>query len=325
MRTIRITRQGFPNHGQHSWMTYFKFVLSKKYNVLIDPVNPDIVIQSDLSYNEKAIDTFTGAMPTSYSTQDRNKKFIYVSGEVSDFRSVLDRGENQWSIGYGKFEHPRYLRQPSCVFDVWTMFDESRIVDAPLNWLTEKRNFDLISKRNIGFCSVTQASDNAVRGLIFDRLSTYKHVSSSGPWRQTAEPLNKYQWMAAEYIGRNDGLTYREKIEFFNNYRYNISVHYTNTPYIIQEKIFHAYFSGAIPIFFGNEHILEEGFNPGAFINMHRGSMNEALDYMMDDVLRIDGSLLEYKNIIEEPLFLSVPDYFNFDYTLSFLEGVVES
>ena len=33
MKTIRITRQGFPNHGQHSWINYFKFILSKKYNV----------------------------------------------------------------------------------------------------------------------------------------------------------------------------------------------------------------------------------------------------------------------------------------------------
>ncbi len=44
MKTIRITRQGFPNVGQHSWMNYFKFILSKKYNVIIDPINPDIVI-----------------------------------------------------------------------------------------------------------------------------------------------------------------------------------------------------------------------------------------------------------------------------------------
>ena len=32
MRTVRITRQGLPNHGQHSWINYFKFILSKKYN-----------------------------------------------------------------------------------------------------------------------------------------------------------------------------------------------------------------------------------------------------------------------------------------------------
>ena len=33
MKTVRITRQGFPNNGQHSWMNYFKFILSKKRRI----------------------------------------------------------------------------------------------------------------------------------------------------------------------------------------------------------------------------------------------------------------------------------------------------
>ena len=137
MKTIRITRQGFPNVGQHSWMNYFKFILSKKYNVIIDPINPDIVIHSDLNYNENQIDTYTGKLPTNHNQSDKNKKFLYVSGEVADFRSPILANENQWALGYNKFEHDKYLRQPSGVFDVWTLYDESRLVDSPLNWLTE--------------------------------------------------------------------------------------------------------------------------------------------------------------------------------------------
>ena len=76
MKTVRITRQGFPNHGQHSWMRYFMFILSKKYNVLVDPVNPDLVIHSDLNYNAEQVDTFTKHLPTEYrSSSDKNKKF----------------------------------------------------------------------------------------------------------------------------------------------------------------------------------------------------------------------------------------------------------
>ena len=270
MKTIRITRQGFPNVGQHSWMNYFKFILSKKYNVIIDPINPDIVIHSDLNYNENQIDTYTGKLPTIHNQSDKNKKFLYVSGEVADFRSPILANENQWALGYNKFEHDKYLRQPSGVFDVWTLYDESRLVDSPLNWLTEKRNFNVISKRNTGFCSITQASNNDFRSKVFDKLSEYKMVSSSGPWRQTLygdETLNKYQWQNHLYLGRIDGLTYREKIGLFQKYKFNMSIHYTNTDYILQEKIYHAFFSGAIPIFFGNKHILEEGFNPESFIN----------------------------------------------------------
>lgn len=327
MKTIRISRQGFPNHGQHSWVRYFMFVLSKKYNVIVDSENPDIIIQTDLHYNSEQVDTFTKKLPTNFRPEDKNKKFIYVSGEVADFKSPILSNENLWSIGYNKFEHPRYLRQPSCVFDVWTLFDESRLTDSPLSWLTEKRNYELIKNRNQRFCSITQASNNEFRGTIFDKLNEYKQVTSSGPWRQNIdknEELNKYQWMKPEYIGRNDGLTYREKINFFNKYKFNISIHYTNTDYIVQEKLFHAFFSGTIPIFFGNKHILEEGFNPNSFINLHNfDDLNDFLNL----VKTIDNDEQLRKKYIDEPMFVDnkIPEYFDFEYTLNFLEKIVEA
>jgi alpha(1,3/1,4) fucosyltransferase len=327
MKTIRITRQGFPNHGQHSWMNYFKFILSKKYNVIIDSENPDLVIHSDLHYNSDQIDTYTGKLPTTFTNQDKNKKFIYVSGEVANFKGPIDSAENQWAMGYNKFDHPRYLRQPSCAFDVWTLFDESRLTDSPLNWLTEKRNFDLIKNRNTRFCSITQASNNEFRGLVLDKLNEYKEVTSSGPWRQNIDPseeLNKYQWMNPIYIGRNDGLTYREKINFFNKFKFNMSIHYTNTDYILQEKIFHGYFSGAIPIFFGNQFILEEGFNPNSFINLHD---YPNLDDFLGLIKEIDNNEDLWRKYIEEPIYVDnkLPQYFDFDYTLNFLEKIIEA
>lgn len=327
MKTIRITRQGFPNIGQHSWMNYIKFILSKKYNIIIDPINPDIIIQSDLNYNENQIDTYTGQLPTKHHQSDENKKFVYISGEVADFNQPLLLHNNQWALGYNKFEHERYLRQPSGVLDVWTLFDESRLVDSPHSWLTKKRNFDLISKRNIGFCSITQASNNEFRGQVFDKLSEYKEVTSSGPWRQNLhgnDALNKYQWQNSIYNGRIDGLTYREKIGFFEKYKFNISIHYTNTDYILQEKIYHAFFSGAIPIFFGNKYILEEGFNPESFINLHNFTdLNDFLALVKE----IDNNESLYRQYIETPIFVDnkLPEYYDFDYTLSFLEKIVEA
>jgi hypothetical protein len=327
MKTIRITRQGFPNHGQHSWMNYFEFILSKKYNVIVDPINPDIIIHSDLNYNENNIDTYTGHLPTKFTQSDKNKKFIYVSGEVANFRDCLNTNENQWSIGYNKFEHPRFLRQPSGVFDVWTLFDESRLVDSPYNWLTEKRNFDVISKRNIGFCSITQSSHNDFRETVFNKLSEHKQVNSSGPWKQNLfgnDTLNRHQWINNIYSGRMDGLMYREKIGFFQKNKFNMSIHYTNTEYILQEKIFHAYFSGAIPIFFGNKYILEEGFNPESFINLHDFTdLNEFLSLVKE----IDTNESLYRKYIESPIFVDnkLPEYYDFDYTLNFLEKIIES
>jgi len=328
MKTIRITRQSFPNHGNCSWLSYFKFVLSKKYNVIIDSKNPDIVFHTNLQCAVDEIDRCTGQMPPQFTEEEaKNIKFIYISGEMADFRSNVE-GDNRWAIGYEKFEHPRYLRQPSGVLDVWTLFDESRVVDSPLDWLTEKRNFDVISKRNTGFCSITQASENEIRCKVFDKLSEYKQVTSSGPWRQNIfdnETLNKWQWMDSVYTGRCDGLTYREKIEFFMKYKFNISIHYGSSDNILQEKIYHAFISGAIPIFFGNKYILEEGFNPEAFINIH--DFQNDMDSFLNLVKTIDNDENLYRKYIEAPIFVDnkLPEYYNFEYVLNFLDKVIES
>lgn len=326
MKTIRITRQGFPNESMHSYFNFFVFVLTKKYNVIIDSENPDLVIYSNLNFNENLIDTKLGCNPKVHNHYDTNKKFLFVSGEVADFNSMLHL-ENHWSIGYQKFNDKKYLRQPSGIFDVWTLFDECRLTDSPFNWLTTKRNFEKIKKRNSGFCSITQASHNDFREKVFNKLCEYKQVTSSGPWKQNINPsesLNKYQWLNPIYSGRMDGLTYREKIGFFEKYKFNISIHYTNTPYILQEKIFHSYFSGAIPIFFGNEFILEEGFNPKSFINLHE--YND-LDEFLQLIKKIDNDDDLYRSYIEEPIYLDniLPEYMDFEYTLNFLEKIIES
>ena len=87
----------------------------------------------------------------------------------------------------------------------------------------------------------------------------------------------------------------------------------------------HAFFSGAIPIFFGNKYILEDGFNPDSFINLHDFENN--LDSFLDLIKIIDNNESLYKKYIESPIFLNnkLPDYYNFDYTLNFLEKMVEA
>jgi len=327
MKTIRISRQGFTTHGMHSWMRFFIFILSKKYNVLVDAVNPDLVFYSNLHFKEGEYDTFMKQNIVHHHQTDRNKKFVFVSGEVADFISPLIGNDNVWSMGYQKTQHERFFRMPSYVFDAWTLFDEARLVDTPFDWLLEKRNYERIVSKQKGFCSITQASDVHYRGLIFDKLSEYKSVTSSGPWRANVSPedaLNKYQWLNQVYIGRNDGLTYREKINFFSKFKFNMSIHLTDTDYIVQEKLLHAFIAGAVPIFHGNKHILEEGFNPESFINLHQ---YDNLDDFLELVKKIDQDNMLHKKYIESPIFTDnrLPDYFNIDNILNFLEKVIES
>jgi hypothetical protein len=104
MKTIRLSRQGFPNESMHSWLRFFIFVLSKKYNVIVDAENPDLVIHSNLYYDGDKLDTQLKTKPISYDRNDPNKKFLFVSGEVSNFELTIRR-DNHWAIGYQKINH----------------------------------------------------------------------------------------------------------------------------------------------------------------------------------------------------------------------------
>ena len=326
MKTIRISRSGFPGNGQVSWIKFIEFVLSKKYNVIIDSENPDLVLYTSLHTSPNEYDEYLKTEIKNYDITNPNIKFLFVSGEATHFNDHLTRGENHFSMGYENLDHNRYLRVPSYVFDAWTLFDEARLYDTPFHWLTEKRNYDEIIKKQKGFCSIVQSSDVAFRGLVFDKLSEYKQVTSSGPWRGNCEPedaLNKMQWWAPEYRGKTDGLTYREKIDFFRKFKFNMAMHLLNIDNIVQEKLLHSYVSGAVPIFYGNRFIEDEGFNPNSFINLHKYENN--LDEFLELVKRIDTDADLHRKYIEEPIFVDnkLPIYFDTEYLLTFLEKII--
>jgi len=109
MKTIRITRQGFPNIGQHSWMNYIKFILSKKYNVIIDPINPDIIIQSDLNYNENQIDELISESILSNTVSDTEIGVALSSGIDSSIiaNELLKKNKKLKSFSFG-FKETQY-------------------------------------------------------------------------------------------------------------------------------------------------------------------------------------------------------------------------
>lgn len=350
MKTIKVSRQGFANFGCHSWLRYIMFVLSKKYNVIIDAVNPDLILQTNWQVDYNEVDPQTKELPTDFKPEEnKNIKFLRVTGEAGADSFAL-KDENVWIMDYQNLDHPRHLRQPSGAFDVWTMFDEARVVDSPLSWLTEKRDYEKIKDRNTGLCCVTQNSNSDLRAKIFDKLSEYKQVVSSGAWRGNAAVEDKDQngnisarkWGDNPiYRGRHDGLVYKEKIEFSNNYKFFMAIHWTDTDYILQEKIYHGFFSGCIPLFYGNKYISEvDKFNPDSFINLHDYCSSEQgkiqdwknyqdidLDKLLEDVKEIDTNESLRKKYIEAPIFIDnkLPDYYSFDYVLDFLERMIES
>jgi len=124
-------------------------------------------------------------------------------------------------------------------------------------------------------------------------------------------------------MGRIDGLTYRDKINFFSDTVFNIAYQFTNTDNLTQEKIIHAYAANTIPLFYGNQYIEEEGFNPKSFINCHKFESFESLVEFLDELYKDNDRLKSY---FEEPIFVDnkLPIYFNEDYILNFFSKIIE-
>jgi hypothetical protein len=207
------------------------------------------------------------------------------------------------------------------------MFDESRVVDTPFDWMLKQSKYDDVKHQFTRFCSVTQASSNIIRERVFDVLSTYKQVTSSGPWRQNLfgpGALDKYQWIKQETSGRWDGLTYREKMEFFKTCKFNMCIAYGEADYRIEEKLPHAFFANTVPLFHGNRLIEEDGLNPAKFVNLHKYQND---DDWLNLVKKIDTDEKLHRQYVEEPIFVGnkLPIYFNTEYLLEFLSSVVEA
>lgn len=329
-KNIKISRAGFPGVGNFSWINYLSKILSKKYNILIDSKNPDLILYSNLYYNSNQIDYYTNDLTKGCEDYPDNIIKIFISGEANpNYQSHLNKGDNYYVLGYEHINHQRYLRFPTYVLDAFVLNNEGGMFDDSFSWLTDKSKLGVSIKDKTHFCSVVQSSENKDRGKMFDLISSKFYIKSSGPWRPTIErneELNRHKYHNynnPDYMGKIDGLTYRDKINFFKNCFFNLSFQYTNTKFLTQEKIIHAFASNSIPIFFGNSEILNEGFNQESFINVHDyRTFEDCFDYICD--------VYENKKLLNSyfssPFFIDnkLPNYFYTDYILNFLEPVLD-
>jgi hypothetical protein len=328
MKTIRITRANFPENGMFSWMNYFRWVLEKKYNVIVDSKNPDIVFWTNFHNEGKNLDHYTGDLNHTIHNFPNAKK-VFVTGEYfnhSAYSNTIAQGTDHYALGFcDAMEHEsRYLRFPTYVLDTWVLYNESRMFDEPFSWLTTPKDVDKIMAKHKRFCSIVQASDNPMRGKLFDLLSPYKPIKSSGPWRPTVsenELPEKYLYMRPEYVGRVDGLTYRSKIEFFSDCRFNIAFQFTDTPCLTQEKIIHAFAANTIPIFHGNNRIHED-FNQDSFVNMHAF---ESFEHAAEHIIRIDQDEKTIRDMLSAPIFHNnkLPEYYSSERLLEFFDKII--
>jgi hypothetical protein len=316
---IKITRTNFPNQSMLYWMTYITNILEQKYEVIIDTENPDLVFWTNIHFSTDQLDFYTGENGRCHTSYPNAKK-VYCSCEMTpNHGGILSQGNNHYAIGPEPIVHERYLHLPiHNTTSAWGLYSESKLFDKPYNWLTELKDGEKILKEKKHFCGVVQNSTVPMRMELFNKLSEYKFVRASGGWITNVSPEEQ----TIRHI--NDGESYKSKINFLKDCKFSFQIQSNVLSYLTVEKMIHAYASNTIPIYFGNDKVLEDGFNPKSFINCHD---YDSIDDIVNVIIKIDKDDELYKQMIAEPIFVNneLPKYFNHEYVFNFLEKIINN
>lgn len=162
------------------------------------------------------------------------------------------------------------------------------------NILLEKEIYEIIQKRKTNikkldrkFCAFVYGKSvcNPMRIHLFDKLNEYKKVDSGG--------------LLKNNIGRKIGSKKIDKINFQKQYKFVIACENQQFPEYNTEKIFEAFASNAIPIYWGDPKI-DEIYNEESFINCNK---LKDLDEVLKVVKEIDNDDEKYIKMLEAPIF----------------------
>ena len=183
----------------------------------------------------------------------------------------------------------RYFRKP-------TETHQLTAIGSVYN-VTQVKGIDIKKKK---FCAwvVSNGSGN-VRNSFYDRLSEYKTVDSGGSFRN------------------NVGGPVSDKLKFLADYKFSICFENSKTAGYISEKLSDAFEAGTIPIYYGDDTVLEL-LNNRSYI--HVKDKND-FDEKIELIKKIDQNNTLYEEIIREKIVIDdtrypreVQQYKNFIY-----------
>ena len=236
MKTVKLYFTGFWEDFDNE-NNLFTRILRKRYDIVIDPVDPDFLICSPLG------------RPYEYMNYSC-PRIMYTGEFISADFTAIDCFIGYDDIAFGD----RAYRFPLFLYDV------TQFTDKPL---TEDEARDILKEKKY-FCNYIFGHDTAlgIREKILEALSSYKRVECAGRHRNNM-PNNLTFNMAT-------------KLPFMRECKFTISAESVCYPGYTSEKIGHAFQTHTIPIYFGDPDI-DKDFNERAFLNYSRFPNIDAL------------------------------------------------
>ena len=243
-------------------------ILQEKYNIKITDKNPDIII-----------DTVFGNTPLPKTDAIK----IFFTGEAIEARNP---DNYDLAMGFDYIDHPNYIRLP--LYYMYPVYDAHNIrTDYNRGECNPKKPYFACFLYSNGGESNPKRFDGALaRNNLFDKLSEYKKVESGGRYRNNIGNM----------IPREDTMSWMSQCKFV--------VSYENQTYegYMTEKPFLSYFSGAIPLYYGNKRAMEDINHKAMIVESDFSGQDEMVEYIKkvdnDDALYCD---IWNQNIITDP------------------------
>ena len=197
---------------------------------------------------------------------------------VKIFLSIENRKPNFFICDYAIGLHyidkgDRYCRKPT---------DTSKLSQMKTIYnITKLKNVNIKDKK---FCAwLVSNGGSKARNLFYQKLSEYKKIDSGGKFKN------------------NIGYIVQNKKEFLKNYKFSICFENSKKDGYISEKLFDAFESGTIPIYFGDDSI-KQLINNKAYIHVKDQSDFEE---KIELIKKIDNDDNLYENMIKEKIVIN--------------------
>ena len=258
------------------------WILKQNHNVVIDNINPNLVISMRLSR----------PFPNVYT--------IYMSNEP--FFPVPNNYIADYFIGNFYLDYENYSRFPSYYMYLYWFLKAGVIND-----LSFFKEINRPIPEKTSFCSYISRSFNGKRGRFFEKLNAYKKVDTNvHPFNDISIPFDNSSFTSSlpkiEFIKK-----YKFNLAFENNYRGHhpsfptatiINGELEDLNGMTTEKLIEPLVAGVIPIYWGNSKVGSE-FNPNTFLNYYD---YETEDDFINKIIELDNDDALYESYFKAPI-----------------------
>jgi len=249
---------------------FFIDVLSRRFNVTLDDVNPDYLIFGDSNFGH-----------SHFNYPEHVTKIFYTGENVRPNYFTYDH-----AITFDFENSPRHYRLPLYVMEMWAVVHDDGFTNDFLyleglhNRVDWEKEFD--SKTET--VSYIQSNPNCnVRTEFVQNLQMKMQVNCAGPH------LNNMKLVPRNRLA---------KMDFLKKHKLNIAFENGSYPGYVTEKILDAFYSNTLPLYWGSPNVCRD-FNTKSFYNIS----NPNRIGILDEIKEIIGNRKVWCDIMSQPRF----------------------